>query len=436
MFVSGSLAVAELRDWSARLAGDELTGEDASLIDEVRALEELKCAAEARQARLTAAFDASQRSRQAAAGEPAERQGRGVAHQIALARRESPHRGQQHLALAKILTREMPHTMAAFTDGRITEWRAQTLVRETACLPAEHRETVDRAIAGDPEALEQYGDRELLGELRKLVCRLDPASVAERRRRAEAERCVRVRPAPDTMAYLTVLLPVAQAVSVFASLTVAADQARAAGDRRSRGQVMADTLVGRTTGTDSSRPVQPVAVHVVMSSEALLEGRHDSAQLSGAGPIPAGLARELIADSLETGAGATLRRLYATPGTGALVAMDSRARLLPAALAGFVRLRDQFCRTPWCNAPIRHLDHVTGAAEGGPTSEVNSQGLCEDCNHAKQALGWQSRPRPGPRHTVEVTTPTGHSYDSTAPPVITARPAYAQVSPGRWALVA
>lgn len=57
-----------------------------------------------------------------------------MAAEIALARRESPHRGQQHLGLARILTAEMPHTMAAFRAGRITEWRATLLVREAACL--------------------------------------------------------------------------------------------------------------------------------------------------------------------------------------------------------------------------------------------------------------------------------------------------------------
>ena len=36
-------------------------------------------------------------------------------------------------------------------------------------------------------------------------------------------------------------------------------------------------------------------------------------------------------------------------------------------------------------------------------------------NHAKQARGWRARPRPGPRHTFETTTPTGHRYRSTAP---------------------
>jgi len=56
---------------------------------------------------------------------------------VALARRESPHKGQQHLDMAKILTTELPHTLAALRCGRITEWRATILVRETACLSRE-----------------------------------------------------------------------------------------------------------------------------------------------------------------------------------------------------------------------------------------------------------------------------------------------------------
>ena len=95
--------------------------------------------------------------------------------------------------------------------------------------------------------------------------------------------------------------------------------------------------------------------------------------------------------------------------------MESGSRDFPEQLAELIRLRDRTCRTPWCDAPIRHTDHVDAHADGGPTSEANGQGLCEHCNHAKQALGWSARPRPGPRHTVETVTPTGHRYWSTAP---------------------
>ena len=66
-------------------------------------------------------------------------------------------------------------------------------------------------------------------------------------------------------------------------------------------------------------------------------------------------------------------------------------------------------------APVRHVDHAIRHAEGGPTGLANAQGLCEACNQAKETTGWTARPRPGPRHVVDVITPTGHTYRSRAP---------------------
>lgn len=408
-------------DLVARLAVLDGAGlEDAERLDLIRALEELKCAAEGAQAELAACVD--------------------DAAQVALARRESPHRGRQHLSLARVLP-ELPHTRAALRAGRISEWRATIIARETACLSREDRTAADRAIAGDPDALESYSDRVVIGELRKLAARLDPAAVAERRRRAEAERRVTTRPAPDTMGYLTLLGPVAQVVACYAALCAAADAAIAAGDPRSRGQLMADILVERVTGCATSAdgaPVMPVSLGLVMSAQALFEGAHDTAHLADHGPIPAGLARQLVADHLDSGSRLWLRRLYTCPQTGELTAMDSRQRLFRGRLREFLQLRDQFCRNPFCGAPIRHADHVTGVAAGGDTSAADGQALCESCNYAKQTPGWRARPSPGaPRHTVEITTPTGHTYQSQAPPLIgLRRGAYQQVDDGLWHLIA
>ncbi|MCL2782150.1 MAG: HNH endonuclease, partial [Actinomycetia bacterium] len=83
----GGPGVAQLREWARALAESEVGGGRAGLIDQIRALEELACAARARQARLTARFDEEERAAQATAGVPVERQGRGVAEQVALARR-------------------------------------------------------------------------------------------------------------------------------------------------------------------------------------------------------------------------------------------------------------------------------------------------------------------------------------------------------------
>jgi hypothetical protein len=76
--------------------------DESALVDSLRALEELVSTAAAAQAALSVELDASLRAAAAAAGVPADEQGRGVGHVVAHARRESPHRGQRHLGLAKV----------------------------------------------------------------------------------------------------------------------------------------------------------------------------------------------------------------------------------------------------------------------------------------------------------------------------------------------
>jgi 5-methylcytosine-specific restriction endonuclease McrA len=74
--------------------------------------------------------------------------------------------------------------------------------------------------------------------------------------------------------------------------------------------------------------------------------------------------------------------LYESP-TG-LVATESRSRRFPEGLAELVTIRDDTCATPWCDAPIRHIDHITPWADDGPTALTNGQGLCAQCNLDKQ----------------------------------------------------
>jgi hypothetical protein len=94
---------------------------DAERVDTIRALEELVCVATAAQALLSAELDESRRASEAERGVPVMRRGRGVASEVALARRESPHAGQRHLGLATIVRCEPPCTWAAWRAGRITE---------------------------------------------------------------------------------------------------------------------------------------------------------------------------------------------------------------------------------------------------------------------------------------------------------------------------
>lgn len=436
MCESGEVNADTVRRWVRMLSDAGGPHDAAERIDLIRGLEGLVCAAAGLQAQVAADFDRGERAEAAAAGVPEDRRGRGIAAQIGLARRESPHRGVVHLGLAKVLVDEMPCTLAALRAGVISEWRAALIVRETACLSRQDRARVDQEIAGDTARLAAMGDKEIVAAAQAAAYRLDPQVWVNRRAKAESERTVTIRPAPDSMAYLTALLPMAQGVAAYKALRDAVGSARAIGDDRTDGQIMADTLVDRVVAAGvadaaPSRPTESVSVNLVVSDRVLFGDCSDPAFVDGYGPVPADLARDLVHRAGSAGL-ARLRTVYSVPESGAVVTMDRRTRLFPKDLASLIRIRDRICRTPYCDAPIRHIDHIQPAAEGGATSLANGQGLCVACNHAKQARNWHTRGRIGPsgRHASVITTPTGHRYPSEAPPAVN-QPAFQSLSKPR-----
>jgi len=369
--------------------------EDADRIDRIAAMERLKHALCAAQATETVLFKASQLLAQQRAGARRRELGRGITEQVALARRESPGRTGRLVGLAEALVLEMPATLAALRRGDVSEWRALQVAQETAFLTSEQRTEVDATLA---PRLPGLSDRECVTETQRIAYRLDPRGFVSRGKKAHADRHVSMRPAPDTMARFSALLPVQQAAALYAALVRAADSGRAMGDDRTRGQLMADTLVERVTGQSSAEQV-PVEVQLVMTDRTLFGFDELPAMLAGYGPIPAGQAREWLR-RLDPGTRAWLRRLYTDPVSGRLSHLDTRRRLFQYLLRVATILRDQQCRTPWCSAPIRHVDHCVPAASGGAGVSVT------------------------------ITTLTGHTYESVPPP---GSPTPAEQSdPGYW----
>ncbi|MBP9917108.1 MAG: hypothetical protein KBF43_00785, partial [Dermatophilaceae bacterium] len=114
----GAGPVGVVRDFVAWLAGvdgkecEGVASSDAARLDLIGALEAVKAAAAAAQARVTTAFAASQREVHLARGGKPQQAARSIGSQVALARRDSPSRGDQHVGFAHALHVEMPHTMA------------------------------------------------------------------------------------------------------------------------------------------------------------------------------------------------------------------------------------------------------------------------------------------------------------------------------------
>jgi hypothetical protein len=412
-------------DELAEIAGDpgaQSVLVDAHRIDLLRQLEEIKGAAAAAQARITVQFEASQLAQQDAHGVSRKMRGRGIADQVALARGCPASQGARHLGFAKAMA-EMPHTMALLTRGSVDEWTATVLVRETAVLSVEDRQSIDERLCAlsvdtatgeiaEPRVL-GLTPRRVEGAARALANELDPSAAVCRAAKAKGERRVTIRPTPDTMTYVTALLGVEQGVACWASLRAAAKATKSAGDERTESQIMADLFVERLTGQATADAVA-AEIQLVMTPDTLVGASERPARIVES-LVPAGTAREL---ARRRDAPRWLRRIFVDPVTGVVTDRDPRRRRFSAEDARFLDVRDRHCRHPRCDGAIADHDHVRRRADGGPTTRSNGQGLCEAHNLVKELPGWRSRvtdPRPG-SHTVEITTPTGHTYRSQAPP--------------------
>lgn len=351
-----SNTVAEIHRWREELSSLPPAASEAAAIDRITALEELNSTSTAIQAREALTLDMLRRNRESVDGVPSKKQGRGLGAEVALARRVSRARGSALLGFSRTLIMDMPNTFAALKGGTISEEKARIVVKETTWLPREKRQEVDERMR---ERLAEVGIRRLGNEVRALAQRLDQKAAVDHLERRTEERTVTVPPAPGNMAYLTALLPMPQAVAACSNLS--------------------------------------------RSAQSLI-GTGQAAWLPGFGPIPAESARNFVAANE---AEVFLRRLCTRPTDGQLVRMDSRRREFAGLLRRMVIIRDDVCRSPWCEAQIKHADHVDSVAGGGETEWDNASGLCAACNYAKELTGWRHE---ATADRLVVTTPTGHKY--------------------------
>ncbi|MGZ8179365.1 HNH endonuclease [Williamsia sp. SKLECPSW1] len=403
-----------LRAMIAALGALGAAGDEGEAIDLISLAESVKAACAATQAEQTLRLQELRSAAEAERGVPVERRCRGLSAEVALARRVSGNAGGRYLGFARAMG-EMPNTFARLRDGSLSEWRATILVRETGYLQVEDRRAIDDALCADPKTLDGVGDRAVEALAKRIAYSRDPHAVVDRNASAPKDRRVSLRPKPDAMVQLSALLPMTAGIAAYAALKKQADLI-CQSDDRTHAQVMADTLLRRLTGVAVPGAI-PLAVDVVVSADVLTGASGAAADVPGYGPIPADTARDLIADALDHDTTVTLRRLFAAPETGALVAMESRARLFPTGLRQFLTRRDVSCRIPYCDAPIAEIDHAHPHHTGGPTTADNGLGECRTHNRQKENPGWQVTTGLDDhgRHEALVRTPTGHEHRSRAP---------------------
>ena len=309
------------------------------------------------------------------------------------------------LATSRRIVRSMPGMISALSSARMLPQSAHKVGSVLGPATPEQRRQVDAILTSRLAELEGCGPQQWGDEAARILHALDPAGAAARHQAAKRERHVTVRRTDHGMARITALVPGIDGARIRKGLDVAAESARAQGDRRGHQQIMADlfadALIGRGDGIDPTT----LDVGIVITDRSLLAPAHaDAALVEGFGSVPYDHVREEMLRAAQAEEDADLDH-------GDLVAVESRSRAFPAALTRFLTLAHQTCRGPHCDAPIRQIDHITPWSQGGATSLDNGNGLCAACNQ-KELAGETARvvrDEDGVRRTVRWTTRHGRS---------------------------
>lgn len=426
--------LVQVRQLADLLAGAGEPMDQAQRVAVLAELERLKNVCAGAQAALTVDLDEQAAlEREATRGELGHRrrEREGVTLEVSLARGVSPHRSRALIGMARSLHDRLPHTLQALRDGRISEWAASLVVRETQDLGDDEAREVDSRLA---PVLGTCSEGRLAKKAASLAYETDRRGFVQRHTRALQDRYVSIRPAADGMVRLGGLLPLVEGVAVHKALDEHARAARAAGAAGATGsgddvptvaQLRADELVHRVTGVDPAREGMPVEIGLVMTDRSLVDDGADSARVPGYGPVPAVLARLIAATGSSRGGDvgssrAWLRRLFLDPVDSTVQDVDGRRRLFTGPLRRLVVTRDQECAVPWCHAPIQDVDHLVRARDGGATTASNAQGTCRSCNLDKETEGVTTEVTTAADGTraVRIRTRYGQTHHTKPPPAL------------------
>lgn len=155
---------------------------------------------------------------------------------------------------------------------------------------------------------------------------------------------------------------------------------------------------------------------MIVAASTLLGIDDQPGELSGHGPIPAALARELAADPH-----GTWQRLV-TDDLGRLIDYGRTRYTPPTRLREFVIARDRECQFPGCHRQGKNceIDHLQPWVDGGSTNQHNLICLCRRHHHLKHDTTWTIERLPdgslrwiSPYGRVHVNEPVGYPIDRT-----------------------
>jgi hypothetical protein len=332
---------------------------------------------------------------------------------------------QSLISVSRTLVNDLPSTLDALADGRLSYRHAQVLVDHSNGLSAPDVRKLEGSVL---PAAERMTPSQFDRTVRKTRERLRPESMVERQIKADGERYVAIVPEQEGMAILTAYLPAVQAVAIDARLTEICSGLQNSDETRTLTQLRADVFsdilldadadtTAEAAGAAGSRPgptsrfrsIRP-RVLVSVPVMTLLRKSAEPANLEGYGPIDSDTARQLTANA------PSLQRLLTDPVSGATLAVGRERYRIPEDLKTWLRVRDGTCRFPSCNrnAARCDIDHTNDWAKSGGTDHWNLAHLCPSHHALKHASNWKVEQDPGGSGELRWMSPAGNRYTTTA----------------------
>ncbi|MDT0194687.1 DUF222 domain-containing protein [Arthrobacter sp. AB6] len=163
----------------------------------------------------------------------------------------------------------------------------------------------------------------------------------------------------------------------------------AAGPTVGDASAAAATDVNSACADLASVPVPKADVLVTVPVFSLLGLTDEPANLDGYGPIPASMARKLVADGANS-----FHRVLVDPRDGAPLEIGRTSYRLTKAMKQALRLRDGKCTFPGCNnhSLDNEADHLQAWQHGGTTGISNLAQLCPKHHRLKHNSRWTPTP--------------------------------------------
>jgi Domain of unknown function (DUF222) len=290
-----------------------------------------------------------------------------ASHEVSVATTSSVYAADSMIALARDLATVLRASRDAMAAGKLSLAQARTLHHATSHLSADVAQLIEARVLRRAH-LQSTGN--FSRSVTRAAAALDPDWTA-RAKSARAAAVVSHTAGPDGMGELFIRGPLEMTTAINMALTAFAartkDTLGGTVDQRKLA-TLRDWAEAAVAAPDAptNHGRLPI-VNVVCDLATLLGLQQHPAEIPGVGPIPADVARWLLAD------GAPLRRLVTDPLTGHLLDYGRTTYKVPSDLADYLIARNVTSAGPHSNVPARvsDLDHGEPYDKGGETNPQN-----------------------------------------------------------------